>query len=134
MRGKKTHAFTVIDNPNAEPFSCVEEVWFWFIQANEAKNEGARITAGAGLFARPCEPLDILKILDGLYRNRVLKRDHFLVLRHYGRRMLAPDPRRIKEVRAAKLWAEAIAALEPVMVRKGLVQKQLGLPYMEVVE
>ncbi len=79
-----------------EPFESVEQAWFWFIQAQQARNDGARIGAGLGLVARPCEPADILKILDRLYRNRRLQMDHLLVLRHYGRRQMPPDPRRTR--------------------------------------
>jgi len=104
------------------PFESAVDVWFWFIQAQEARNEGARFTAGMSLTPRPCEPTDILKILDRLYRNRRLQRDHLLVLRHYGRRQLPPDPRRIKEVRAHQLWKEALERMEPVLVRKGIVR------------
>lgn len=105
------------------PFSSVEEAWFWFIRANEARNAGARFTAGMGDVPRPCEPLDILRILDRLYRNRRLLWDHMLVLKHYGLRRLPPDPDRIKEVRACTLWQEALARLEPIMVRKGIVRQ-----------
>lgn len=109
-------------------FDNAEEAWLWFILAQEAKNEGARVTAGAGLVARPCEPADILQSLDRLYRNRRLVMDHLLVLRHYGKRQLSPDPRRVKEVRAFALWKEALERLEPVLVRKGIVRPKLALP------
>lgn len=79
---------------SAVPFDSTEDAWFWFIAAQQAREDGARFVAGAGLYPRPCEPSDILKILDRLYRNRRLLMDHVLVLRHYGRRMLPPDPRR----------------------------------------
>ncbi|MEM9470235.1 MAG: hypothetical protein AAF988_08745 [Pseudomonadota bacterium] len=106
------------------PFESAMEMWFWFIQAQEAKNEGARFTAGLSLMPRPCEPTDILKILDRLYRNRRLERDHLLVLRHYGRRQMPPDPRRVKEVRAHGLWKEALERIEPILVRKGIVHEK----------
>lgn len=109
-------------DPNAVPFESAVDVWFWFILAQEARNEGARYTAGMSLTPRPCEPTDILKILDGLYRQRRLLRDHLLVLRHYGRRQMVPDPRRVKEVLAHKLWKEALERIEPVLVRKGIVR------------
>lgn len=113
----------------ATPFTSAEEVWFWFIAAQEARNDGARFSAGAGLLSRPCEPIDILKILDRLYRNRRLLRDHLLVLRHYGRRYMAPDARRIKEVRAASLWNEAMERIESVLEDKGIVRKPfLAIP------
>ncbi|MCI5061306.1 MAG: hypothetical protein MRY79_09615 [Alphaproteobacteria bacterium] len=115
------------DIPGAVPFDDVAEAWFWFIQAQQARNEGARFRAGMSLTQRPCEPSDFLKILDGLYRQRRLLRDHLLVLRHYGRRQMAPDLRRRKEVLAHKLWHEALDRLEPVLVRKGIVRGKKSL-------
>ena len=105
------------------PFDSVEEVWFWFIAAQQARNEGAKYLAGAGLVRRPCEPVDILKVLDSLYRKRRLLRDHLLVLRHYGRRHMAPDPRRAKEERAFYLWSEAFERMRPVLEKKGIVRE-----------
>lgn len=109
---------------NAQPFETVEDAWFWFIQAQQARVDGARIAAGVGLIARPCEPIDILQALDGLYRNRKLTMDHLLVLRHYGRRMLPPDPRRAKEIRGYRMWNEAMAELGPVLEAKKIIKKQ----------
>lgn len=112
------------------PFIDAEEAWFWFIQAQQARNDGARLKAGASTIERPCEPTDILKILDRLYRNRILLRDHLLVLRHYGRRQFSPDPHRVKEARAAFLWREAMKKIEPSFIRKGIVhQKILTTPH-----
>ena len=103
-------------------FSCAEEAWFWFIQAQAARNDGARFSVGLGLVARPCEPIDILKVVDRLYRQRRLVMDHLLVLRHYGRRLMPPDARRVKEVRAHGLWVEALERMTPILERKGIVQ------------
>ena len=85
---------------DVQAFDSAEEAWFWFIQAQQARNDGARFTAGNGLIPRPCEPIDILRVLDRLYRHRRLTMEHLLVMRHYGRRQMPPDPRRIKEGRA----------------------------------
>ncbi len=109
-------------------FHNAEEAWFWFILAQEARNEGARFTAGLSLTTRPCEPMDILKIIERLHRNRRLLMDHILVLRHYGKRQMAPDPRRVKEVRAFSLWKEALERIEPLLVSKGIVRPKLALP------
>ena len=106
-----------------EPFDSAEEAWFWFVQAQQARNDGARFTLGAGAIPRPCEPCDILKIVDRLYRNRRLVMDHLLVLRHYGVRMLPPDPRRSKEARAHGLWVEALGRIGDVLEGKGIVRK-----------
>lgn len=104
------------------PFGSAEEAWFWFIQAQAARNDGARFSAGQGLVSRPCEPVDILKIVDRLYRQRRLLVDHLLVLRHYGRRLIAPDARRMKEIKAHSLWVEALERMTPIFERKGIVQ------------
>lgn len=104
------------------PFQTAEEAWFWFVQNQLAKADGARIVAGHSALARPCEPVDIYKIMERLYRGRRLLMDHILVLRHYGRRLMPPDQRRSKEIRAHGLWTEALSRMEEVMISKGIVQ------------
>lgn len=106
-----------------QPFESAEQAWFWFIDAYQAKHEGARIKAGLSLVPRPCEPLDILKIVDRLYRNRRLIWDHLLVLRHYGQRKMPPDDTRAKEIKAATLWTEALEKLEDVLIAKQIVER-----------
>lgn len=110
------------ETTNTLPFQSAEEAWFWFIAAQEARNDGARFVAGQGLCSRPCEPIDILKVVDRLYRQRRLIRDHLLVLRHYGRRYMPPDDRRTKEMRAYKLWYEALERIGAVLEKKGIVE------------
>lgn len=105
-------------------FQNAEEAWFWFVQNQVAKADGARISAGMALVQRPCEPVDIYKVMERLYRGRRLLMDHILVLRHYGRRMMSPDPRREKEIRAHGLWVEALERMEEVMVVKGIVEQK----------
>jgi hypothetical protein len=121
-----------------EPFDSVEAAWFWFIQAQQARNDGARFTAGLGLVKRPCEPIDILRALDRLYRHRRLQMEHLLVLRHYGRRQMPPDPRRPRESRAFTLWGEALERLEVILERKGIVHKPFMprniIPFPEAAE
>jgi hypothetical protein len=105
----------------AVPFDSSESVWFWFVQAQTARQDGARFVAGLSDLPRPCEPLDILRIVDRLYRQRRLMRDHLAVLAFYGRRLLAPDPRRPAEQRAQLIWREALDRLDPVLRGKGIV-------------
>ena len=104
------------------PFGSAEEAWFWSVQAHEAKAAGARVTAGRGLVPRPCEPDDVLRAVDRLYRRRLLLRDHLHVLVHYGRRLMPPDPQRHREQRAHTLWTEAFAQLDALLREKGIVQ------------
>src|SRR5690606_28996380 len=99
------------NGPETVPFTSAEEAWFWFIAAMSARNDGARFTKGEGLYPRPCEPIDFMKVLDRLYRNRRLTRRHFMIMRFYGRRFMAPDRRRIKEVRAWHIWHDAMERL-----------------------
>lgn len=115
------------------PFENAEEAWFWFIQAMQARAEGARFTQGLALYPRPCEPIDILKLVERLHRQRRLLMDHVLVLRHYGTRLLPPDPYRAKEMRAHTLWHEALGRLEPLLIKKGIIREQREL-FMEAAE
>lgn len=110
-----------VDSPRGVPFTGPEEAWFWFMAARVAQNDGAHALGGLATVPRPCEPVDLLKILDRLYRGRLLLWDHILVMHHYGRRFLAPDPRRRREAHAAKLWDEAMARLRPPMERRRLI-------------
>lgn len=104
------------------PFASAEEAWFWFVQAHEARAAGARVVAGRGTVSRPCEPVDMMRVVDRLYRQRRLVRDHLCILVHYGRRLAAPDPARDREARASDLWREAFACIAPVLRGKGIVQ------------
>lgn len=103
------------------PFESVESAWFWFIQAQAARNDGAQIVAGEGPFVRPCEPVDVLRELERLHRNRRLLIDHLKVMRHYGVRLMPPDPNRAKEKHAATLWAEAMEILGEALIAKKIV-------------
>lgn len=105
------------------PFKNAEEAWFWFIQAQTARNEGAKIVAGAGIAPRPCEPVDIIKALERLYRNRRVSMEQVMVLRNFGRQLLSPDPRRPKEKHAHFLWHDALDKLEEILIQKRIVVK-----------
>jgi hypothetical protein len=109
--------------PDADtvPFATVEEAWFWCVQCRSAQLQGARVAAGLGERPRPCEPLDIITAVDRLYRRRRLLGEHLQVLAEFGRTLLRPDPDSRRERRAAALWDEALAALEPVLREKGIV-------------
>lgn len=109
------------------PFRNAEEVWFWFICAVEARAEGAVPGKGRGDIQRPCEPTDIYKILERLYRGRRLRMDHMNVLSHYGRRRMAPEPFRKYEMRAATLWCEAMRELDIIFQRRGIVRNPLQI-------
>src|SRR3954453_5828990 len=75
-----------------EPFHSAEEAWFWTMAALMARREGARYTANQGRVARPCEPDDVVRCLDALYRRRRIDLVHARILRIWGERQLAPNP------------------------------------------
>ena len=103
------------------PFVTPAEAWFWFMQCHAARQAGARVGKNRGGVARPCEPIDVIRVVDRLFRQRRLLRDHICVLAHYGRRLMPPDPGRSREQRAHELWAEALDRMDPVMRRKGII-------------
>ena len=130
MASKERYKGTIIRETQVVPFETTEEAWFWFIAAQQARNDGARYASGAGIIPRPCEPVDILNILGRMHRSRRLLWEHMLVLRHYGQRNLPPDSQRIKEARAFRLWAEAMERLEPVFTAKGIVREKTLIEVM----
>jgi hypothetical protein len=115
------------------PFNTAEEAWFWFIGANQARLDGARFTAARGNVRRPCEPVDILRILDRLYRTRRLMIDHMRVLKFYGDRQMAPELWRRAEARSHTLWKQAMKALEPVFIAKGIMRDRMHFDAGETV-
>lgn len=120
------------DNQCGEPFDSVEEAWFWFVSANEARNAGARYVAGIGKAIRPCEPADMIMILQRLYRNRKLDINHLRVLKHYGGRGYAPDKDFYKEKRAWFIWKEAINKLRPALEQKNIVRQKHGFSFFDI--
>jgi hypothetical protein len=86
-----------------------------------ARRDGARYTAHKGLVARPCEADDVVKCLDRLYRQRRIDLHHARVMRIWGERGQAPDPRWPEERSAHKLWREAMSRLEWPLRIKGIV-------------
>jgi hypothetical protein len=104
-----------------EPFPSAEEAWFWTMAALVARRDGARIVSGAGLVQRPCEPDDVVRCLDRLYRQRRIDLQHARILRIWGERQCAPDPRALRERGDARLWREALARLDWPLRAKGIV-------------
>ncbi|MES2712713.1 MAG: hypothetical protein V4653_14120 [Pseudomonadota bacterium] len=106
---------------NAVPFATAEEAWFWTMAALMARRDGARIVANRGAVSRNCEPDDVVKCLDRLYRQRRIDLVHARVLRLWGERSMAPDPRHLSEAGDHAIWAEALSRLEWPLRVKGIV-------------
>ena len=105
----------------SEPFRSAEDAWFWTMAALIARRDGARYTANSGLIARPCEPDDVVKCLDTLYRRRRVDLVHGRILRIWGERQTSPNPAYTGERSDWRLWREALDRLEWPLRVKGIV-------------
>ena len=104
-----------------EPFRCAEEAWFWTMTALVARRNGTKPTAGQGATRRPCEPDDVVKCLDTLYRRRRIDLVHARILRIWGERQAEPNPANPRERCDWRLWREAMERLEWLLRMQGIV-------------
>jgi len=105
----------------AEPFASAEEAWFGTMAALIARQEGARLSAARGAVMRPCEPDDVVKCLDRLYRQRRIELSHARILRLWGERGTAPNPRVPSERGDLRPWREAMDRMDFPLRQKGIV-------------
>jgi len=110
-----------VRGPRVRPFSSAEEAWMWTMAALVARRDGARYTANQGAVTRPCEPDDVVKCLDSLYRQRRIDLVHARILRMWGERRSAPNPAYATERSDWRLWNEALNRLEWPLRAKGIV-------------
>ena len=118
---QKVNRDSVRSGPQSQPFDRAEEAWLWTMAALIARREGARYTANKGLVTRPCDPDDVVKCLDGLYRQRRIDLAHARVLRIWGERQITPSPMVAAERHDYRLWSEALERLEWPLRVKGIV-------------
>jgi hypothetical protein len=104
-----------------QPFHSAEEAWLWTMMALIARRQGARYSAGKGLVSRPCDPDDVVKCLDNLYRRRRIDLAHARVLRIWGERQITPSMVVAAERVDCRLWKEALERLEWPLRVKGIV-------------
>jgi hypothetical protein len=112
---------TTRPNPRTQPFESAEHAWLWTMAALIARREGARYTANKGAVARPCDPDDVVKCLDALYRQRRIDLVHARVLRIWGERQMPPSSSVAAEHRDHALWVEALERLAWPLRIKGIV-------------
>ena len=98
------------------PFACAEAAWFWTAACLRARQD-ATAAPGPG----PCRPEDVVKCLDGLYRQRRVELLHVRILRTWGWRGVAPNPARTRERCDWRLWHEALGRLEWPLRVHGIV-------------
>lgn len=99
-----------------EPFASAAAAWFWTMQALVARRDGAVLRGGVGKVERPCEPDDVVKCLDRLYRTRRIDLQHARILRIWGER--GEEPKRGSD---AAIWREAMQRLDLPLREKGIV-------------
>ncbi len=99
------------------PFPTAEAAWFWTAASLMARRDPDAPRPLPG----PCRPEDVVKCLDTLYRNRRIELLHVPILRIWGWRGVAPDPRRAKEGCDSRLWQEAMERLDWPLRARGIV-------------
>ena len=110
-----------VSGTRTQPFGSGEDAWLWTMAALIARRDGARYTANKGQVTRPCDPDDVVKCLDGLYRQQRIDLAHARILRIWGERQMAPCPRVAAERHDHQLWVEALERLEWPLRVKGIV-------------
>ena len=109
------------DMLRTEPFRTSEEAWFWTMSALTARREGGHYSSGKALVKRPCDPDDVVRCLDVLYRSKRIDLVHARILRAWGERGMAPDPAYAGERSDHRYWREAMDRLEWPLRVKGIV-------------
>lgn len=105
--------------PATVPFADAAQAWFWTVAALAARRDG---TGGGGTRTpRPCDPDDVIRALDLLYRRGGIGPAHAHVLRRWGERFTSPEGRDGAARKDAARWAEVMERLGDVLRAKGIV-------------
>lgn len=118
---QQRYACRAVGDRMAEPFDCAEDAWLWYCRCQIARLDGVRFSAGLAEVPRPCDPDDIYRVVDRLYRARMLEAAHLMVLGVFGRRLVSPDPWDGDTETEARLWVEALDRLTTPLRAKGIV-------------
>ncbi len=107
------------------PFATATEAWFWTMDCLADRRDPRVRIAGGGnlarrgpLVRRPCDPDDIVKALDRLYRMRRIDLAHARVMARWAQRREEP-PRAAGQEFA--LWREAMDRLGLALQLRGIV-------------
>lgn len=116
---------TVRALPGTVPFDDAAQAWFWTVAALAARQGnglGRRSSdAQAGRrIPRPCDPDDIIRALDLLYRRGGIGPTHARILRRWGERFTVPAAGGTTSADAV-LWAQAMEQLDGVLRPKGII-------------
>ena len=72
-----------------------------------------------------CDHDDVLRVLETLFKNRIIDFEHINVLKHYSLRGDPPHFERFREKKAHDLWKEAMKLMRPAFEAKGIVRERL---------
>ncbi|MGB0670898.1 MAG: hypothetical protein ACPGNT_05335 [Rhodospirillales bacterium] len=117
---RRLHCQWMVPDKPVVLFLNAEEAWFWYVQSQTARLDGARFRADATDWARPCTPDDIASAVLKLRQTGKLTRHHLNVLLRFGHANRRPDARIRDEQTSAQLWDEALDRLHTVLNTKGL--------------
>lgn len=92
------------------PFSTAEDAWMWAIAPSGRPRSPA-----------VCDPRDITRVLDMLYRRRRIDLIHARILRVWGERQIAPSANKAGERADRRLWEESLGRLDWPLRVKGIV-------------
>ena len=94
---------------SSAPFETVEAAWFAASRSIRAGTSPDVQTVG------------IIRCLDRLYRNRRIELLHARILRIWGGRGMAPNPKRPRERSDWQIWCEAIERMDGPLRAQGIV-------------
>ena len=94
-------------------FESAPKAWFWAL-TKQAQDSQDYI----------CSGLTICRLVDTLYRQKILSLDHYRVLYFYGLRGSFPNRQSIKQKQACALWDEAMTILTDMMVKRHYLASQ----------
>lgn len=106
---------------DAEPFDSVESALVWaFMKRNESSGAfGRQYVAAEGGIPRPCEPADVLIVVDMVTKKYALDRGEVDLIRSCGWGNL-------RQTRQDARWPRIEALLRFYMERKGIVHRPGG--------
>lgn len=110
------------DPETAMPFHNAEEAWLWTMATLLARRDGAGTGWRPDGPARPCDPDDVVRCLDVLYRERTVDLLHARILRIWGERQRSPRPTIPNQRSDWRLWHQALGQLEWSLRARGIVR------------
>ncbi len=110
------------DDTASSPFRSGEEAWFWTMAALMARRDGASAAWRPDGPSRPCDPDDVVRCLDTLYRQRSIDLLHARILRIWGERQRPPCAEHRGQRSDWRLWQQALGQLEWALRGRGIVR------------